>query len=38
MHGLSFAKPQAPESLLAKYRPPVDGAINEAGPNCDGEG
>ncbi|WP_407180433.1 exonuclease SbcCD subunit D [Bradyrhizobium sp. STM 3562] len=28
MHGLSFAKPQAPESLLAKYRPPVDGAIN----------
>jgi exonuclease SbcD len=28
MHGLSFAKPQAAESLLAKYRPPVDGAIN----------
>lgn len=28
MHGLSFAKPQATESLLAKYRPPVAGAIN----------
>jgi DNA repair exonuclease SbcCD nuclease subunit len=28
IHGLSFAKPQAPESLLAKYRPPVTGAIN----------
>jgi len=28
IHGLSFAKPQATESLLAKYRPPVDGAIN----------
>lgn len=28
MHGLSFAKPQATESLLVKYRPPVDGAIN----------
>ena len=28
IHGLSFAKPQAPESLLAKYRPPVAGAIN----------
>ena len=24
MHGLSFAKPHAPEGLLAKYRPPVD--------------
>jgi exonuclease SbcD len=28
LHGLSFAKPQAPEGLLAKYRPPVEGAIN----------
>jgi DNA repair protein SbcD/Mre11 len=28
IHGLSFARPQAPESLLAKYRPPVVGAIN----------
>lgn len=28
MHGLSFAKPQASESLLSKYRPPVDGAVN----------
>ena len=25
---ISFARPQAPESLLAKYRPPVAGAIN----------
>ncbi|RXG90044.1 metallophosphoesterase family protein [Bradyrhizobium zhanjiangense] len=28
VHGLSFAKPQAPESLLGKYRPPVADAIN----------
>ena len=28
LHGLSFAQPHAPESLLAKYKPPVDGAIN----------
>ena len=28
IHGLSFAKPQAPQSLFAKYRPPVAGAIN----------
>jgi DNA repair protein SbcD/Mre11 len=28
IHGLSFAKPQAPESLLPRYRPPVAGAIN----------
>jgi DNA repair protein SbcD/Mre11 len=28
VHGLSFAKPQAPEGLLAKYRPPQEGAIN----------
>jgi DNA repair protein SbcD/Mre11 len=28
IHGLSFARPHAPESLLAKYRPPVSDAIN----------
>ncbi|MDP9835413.1 DNA repair exonuclease SbcCD nuclease subunit [Neorhizobium huautlense] len=28
IHGLSFAKPQAPDPLLPKYRPPVAGAIN----------
>ncbi|WP_440640356.1 metallophosphoesterase family protein [Bradyrhizobium sp. PUT101] len=28
VHGISFAKPQVPESLLGKYRPPVAGAIN----------
>lgn len=28
IHGLSFAKPQAPDSLLPKYRPPVAGAVN----------
>jgi len=28
IHGLSFAKPQAPESLLEKYRRPVPDAIN----------
>jgi DNA repair exonuclease SbcCD nuclease subunit len=28
IHGLSFAKPQAPESLLGKYKPPVAGAFN----------
>jgi DNA repair exonuclease SbcCD nuclease subunit len=28
IHGLSFAKPQAPESLLPKFRPPVGGAVN----------
>ena len=28
MHGLSFAQPHAPESLLAKFKPPVDDAIN----------
>ncbi|OKO71306.1 DNA repair exonuclease [Bradyrhizobium sp. AS23.2] len=28
VHGLSFAKPQAPEGLLGRYRPPVEGAIN----------
>lgn len=28
VHGLSFARPQAPESLLPHYRPPVEGAVN----------
>lgn len=28
IHGLSFAEPQAPDSLLGKYKPPVEGAIN----------
>lgn len=28
VHGLSFAQPQAPESLVGKYRPPVEGAVN----------
>ncbi len=28
IHGLSFAKPQAPESLLPKYKRPVEGAVN----------
>jgi len=28
IHGLSFAKPQAPESLLPKYRAPEAGSVN----------
>jgi len=28
VHGLSFAKPHVPESLLPKYKPPVPDAIN----------
>lgn len=28
IHGLSFARPHAPESLIGKYKPPVDGAAN----------
>jgi len=28
IHGVSFAQPQAPESLLPKYRAPVAGAVN----------
>ncbi|MDB5473046.1 MAG: repair exonuclease [Devosia sp.] len=28
IHGLSFTKPQAPQTLLPKYRPPESGAIN----------
>jgi exonuclease SbcD len=28
IHGLSFAQPHAPESLIAKYKPSVAGAVN----------
>jgi DNA repair exonuclease SbcCD nuclease subunit len=28
IHGLSFAQAQAPESLLGKYRPALEGAVN----------
>lgn len=28
IHGLSFAKPQAPESLLPRFKPPIEGAVN----------
>ncbi len=28
IHGLSFTKPHAPESLVSKYKPPVEGAVN----------
>lgn len=28
VHGLSFAQPHAPESLLGRFRPVVDGAVN----------
>ncbi|MGB3643540.1 MAG: DNA repair exonuclease [Mesorhizobium sp.] len=28
IHGLSFAEPHAPESLVAKYKPAVEGAFN----------
>lgn len=28
IHGLSFSKPQAPDPLLPKYKPPVAGAVN----------
>lgn len=28
VHGLSFTDPQAPETLLPKYKPPIPGAIN----------
>lgn len=28
LHGLSFSQPHAPESLLGKYRPAVEGAVN----------
>ena len=30
IHGLSFAQPQAPESLLPRYKAPVEGAVNIA--------
>ena len=28
IHGISFAQPHAPESLLARFKPPIDGAVN----------
>ncbi|MBT9371821.1 DNA repair exonuclease [Rhizobium sp. CSW-27] len=28
IHGISFSRPQAPESLLPKYKPPIGGAVN----------
>ena len=28
IHGLSFAQPHAPDSLLARYKAPVEGAVN----------
>ncbi|AZO82144.1 MULTISPECIES: DNA repair exonuclease [unclassified Bosea (in: a-proteobacteria)] len=28
IHGLSFAQPHAPESLIGKYKPPIEGAVN----------
>lgn len=28
IHGVSFLKPHAPESLLSRFKPPVEGAIN----------
>ena len=30
VHGLSFARPQAPESLLPRFKPPTEGAVNIA--------
>jgi DNA repair exonuclease SbcCD nuclease subunit len=30
IHGLSFARPQAPDSLLPRFKPPVEGAANIA--------
>jgi len=30
IHGLSFARPHAPESLLPRFKAPVDGAVNIA--------
>lgn len=30
VHGLSFAQPHAPESLVGKLKPPVEGAVNIA--------
>jgi len=28
IHGLSFAQPHAPDSLLGRYKPPIEGAVN----------
>ena len=28
IHGLSFTQPHAPDSLLPRYKPPVEGAVN----------
>jgi exonuclease SbcD len=28
IHGISFAQPHAPESLLARFKPPVQGSVN----------
>ncbi len=28
IHGISFAQPHAPDSLLPRYRPPVEGSVN----------
>ena len=28
LHGLSFARPQAPEPLLPKFKPPIEAAVN----------
>ena len=28
IHGLSFSQPHAPDSLLPRYKPPVEGAVN----------
>lgn len=28
VHGMSFAQPQVPDSLLPRYKPPVEGAVN----------
>jgi len=28
VHGISFAQPHAPDSLLPKFKPPVEGAVN----------
>ena len=28
IHGISFAQPHAPDSLLPRFRPPVEGAVN----------
>jgi exonuclease SbcD len=30
VHGISFARPHAPDSLLPRFRPPIEGAVNIA--------